>query len=98
MLLLPVQIAFYLLLGIALFDGFALIVLLLPFSETDLELGVALFIEEDAERDDSETFFLDLVLQLAELPFGQQEFAVVHRQVVVGGPEAIFGDMHVADP
>ena len=94
----PVQIAFYLLLGIALFDGFAFVKGFFPFSEADLEFGVAVFVEEDAKRDDGVALFLYLIFQFAQFPFGKQQFAVVYGEMIIGGAEAVFGDMHVPDP
>src|SRR5258708_2772725 len=75
--LLPVQIPFYLLLGIALFDGVAFVVLLLAFAQTDLEFGVAFFVEKNAKGDKGIALFLHLIFQLSQLPFGEQELAVV---------------------
>ena len=94
----PVQVAFHLLLGVAFFDGFAFIVVLFSFAQADLQFGVAVLVKEDAEGDDRIAFVLQLIFEFAKLPFGEQQFPVVDGYVVIGGPEAIFCDMHVPDP
>ena len=93
-----VQVAFDLLIRIALFDGLAFGVLLFSSAETDLHFGEAFFAEKDTQGDDGIALFLHLVLQLTQLAFGEKEFPVVDGDMVVGGTEAIFGDMHVPDP
>src|ERR1700753_3578558 len=68
----PVQMTFDFLLGIPLFDRLAFIVILFPFSETDLQLGISFFVEKDAERHQRITLFLQLALQLAQFALLQQ--------------------------
>ena len=96
--LISVQVAFDLFLGIAVLYGFAFVVDFFTLAESDLHLGVSLFGEEDAERDDSISFFFYFIFELAELAFGKQELAVVYGSMVIGGAKAIFCDMHIAHP
>lgn len=87
-----------LLFSVAVFNGFPFVVYLFTLAEADLQFGVSLFGEEDAERDDGISFFFYFIFELAELAFGKQELAVVYGNMVVGGAKAIFCDMHVAHP
>jgi hypothetical protein len=96
--LLPVEIAFYLFLGIPLFYALPFIVLFFAFAQADLEFGVAFFIEKDAQRDDGIALLFDLVLQLSQLPFGKQKFAIMDREMVIGGPKPVFSDVHIPHP
>src|SRR5579872_745473 len=96
--LLPVQISFDLFLRIAFLDAFALIVLLFTLAQPDLQLGITIFIKENAKRDDRVSLLLHLVLQLAQLPPGEQQLAVMDSKVVVGRTEAVFGNMHISYP
>jgi hypothetical protein len=98
MYLLPVEIAFYLLLRVTLLQGLALVVLFLSLPKSDLEFGEALLGEKDAEGNDGIAFLLDLGLEFPELAFREEKLAVMHGQVVVGRAETILGNMHVADP
>jgi hypothetical protein len=93
-----VQVAFHFLLGVACFDGFAFVVVLFAFAEADLHFGEAIFAKEDAEGYDGITFIFQLVLEFSELSFCKQQFPVVNGYMVIGGSEAIFGDMHIPDP
>jgi hypothetical protein len=96
--LLPVQISFDLFLRIAFLDAFPLIVLLFTLAQTDLQLGIAIFIKENTQRDDRISLLLDLIFQLAQFPAGKQQLAVMDSKMVVGRAEPVFGNMHISYP
>ena len=82
----------------ALLNGLTLVVGFFASTDTDNELGIALFGDEESQRNDSKAYIIVDLLELIDFAFGEQEFAVTTRVVVIVGAVEVFSDVHTFYP
>src|SRR5215470_17720255 len=83
---------------VALALGLTLVVQLLALGECDLDLGAALLVEIELERNEGHALALDRAHELVDLPLVQEELARTFRRVVEAAGLQIFRHVGVDQP